>query len=82
MTNNEQIHGHTIIERISAHPAGVNRGEFVAQVEKEFGANALFYTCSEQGMGLPRLLEFLKERNKVREEGGSLYPGSSPACNH
>ena len=82
MTNNDQVHGHSVIERVAANPEGIQRQRLAELVYGEFGADVRFCTCSAENMTLDELLVFLAERNKVSFKGDLVYPGGSPACTH
>lgn len=76
------VHGHEIIEIVSAHPDGIRPSQLMEIVSGRFGRMATFHTCSAAGMDLDELLHFLEARDKVRITGGVVYPGGAPACEH
>jgi probable metal-binding protein len=82
MSDATAIHGHEIIELVSAYPNGIRLSQLMEVVGERFGKSATFHTCSAAGMDLDELLHFLEARDKVRITGGVVYPGGSPACEH
>lgn len=82
MTDTIAIHGHEIIDLVSAHPDGIRLSKLAELVAERFGKSATFHTCSTLGMDLDALLTFLEARDKVRIITGVVFPGGSPACNH
>lgn len=78
----EQTHGHEILDLVAANPEGITPADLTSVAAEKFGADALYYTCSAEGLALPTLLEFLIERDKVRMSGGLILSGGSPACSH
>ena len=82
MTDAIAIHGHEIIDLVSAHPDGIRLSQLAETVTGRFGKSATFHTCSTMNMDLDALLAFLEARDKVRIVSGVVFPGGSPACDH
>ena len=76
------VHGHEIIDLVSAHAEGIRLSQLAETVNQRFGSSATFHTCSTKGMDLDGLLAFLEARDKVRIVRGVVFSGDSPACNH
>lgn len=81
MTAN-QIHGHEVINIVSAHPQGISVADLGETLAAQFGEGARFFTCSAENMDLAALLLFLEARDKVRLDGDTIFPGGSGACQH
>lgn len=77
-----QIHGHEVIHIVGSHPEGIPLASVTNTVERQFGQDARFYTCSAENMPLGELLKFLASRDKVELRGNLIFPGGSGACNH
>jgi probable metal-binding protein len=56
----------------------MNRDELAAH----FGAEARFHTCKLNDLDLDALLEFLLNREKVRELEGKFVVNMARICNH
>lgn len=82
MTDAIAIHGHDIIDLVSAYPDGIRLSLLMEVVSERFGKSVTFHTGSAMGMDLDGLLRFLESRDKVRITSGVVYPGGSPACEH
>ena len=82
MSNNNQVHGHAVIDFVAGHPGGIQRQCLADHVFGNFGPDVRFCTCSAEGMTLDQLLVFLAERSKIFPRGDVIFPGSSPACDH
>jgi probable metal-binding protein len=76
------VHGHEIIDLVSAHAEGIRLSQLAEAVNHRFGTSTTFHTCSSKGMDLDALLAFLESRNKVRIVRGVVFSGDSPACDH
>ena len=77
-----QIHGHEVIDIVCNHPEGISLASLSEAVQRQFGPNASFFTCSAEDMSLGELLSFLADRDKVELRGDLVLPGGSKACNH
>ena len=82
MTPPVTVHGHEIIDLVSAHPKGIRLSLLTETVSKRFGSSATFHTCSMLGLDLDDLLVFLEAREKVRVIRGVVFPAESLACAH
>ena len=82
MTDAIAIHGHEIIDLVSAHPDGIRLSQLAETVTGRFGKSITFHTGSTMNMDLDALLAFLEARDKVRIVSGVVFPGGSPACDH
>jgi probable metal-binding protein len=82
MTDAIAIHGHDIIDLVSAYPDGIRLSLLMEVVSERFGKSVTFHTGSAMGMDLDGLLRFLESRDKVRITSGVVYPGGLPACEH
>ena len=60
MTDTIAIHGHEIIDFVSAHPDGIRLSQLAETVTERFGKSVTFHTCSTMmNMNLDALLAFL-----------------------
>ncbi len=77
-----QIHRHEVIHIVGNHMEGIPLASLTEIIERKFGQDARFHTCSAENMTLGELLEFLASRDKVELRGDLVFPGGSGACNH
>lgn len=75
------VHGHTVINLVKAQPGHFTPDSLRETVKKEHG-DALFHTCSLQGMTLDKLVDFLISKKKLLLEDGKLVPNEARICNH
>lgn len=78
--HHSRVHGHAVIERVAAHPEGIQQQRLSELLHAEFGDDVRFHTCSADGMTFSELLVFLADRHKVELRGDLVFPGGSPAC--
>ncbi len=79
---NNQVHGHEIINLVDSHPEGISLASLTATAQRQLGSDARFFTCSAENMTLGELLTFLATRDKIEVRGDLVFPGGSGACNH
>jgi probable metal-binding protein len=79
----ESVHGHEVLHMILASDEGYTREDLLSDMEKKFGAQARFHTCSASGMNGEELLAFLEERGKfLPSREGRIQTEADRICNH
>lgn len=76
----EQVHGHEVLHMMQGN-SYTEQSLRQAIVEK-FGKDALFYTCSAEGLTVDALIGFLKERGKFIPAQDGFTVDESKICNH
>jgi probable metal-binding protein len=76
------IHGHEILHLIVDADPALTRDRLGQVVERRFGTDCRFHTCSAQGMDLEQLLQFLQDRGKIACVDGTLTADPSRICSH
>ncbi len=71
-----EIHAHTLLNLLRETP--MNRDELATH----FGVDVRFHTCKLNDLDLDTLLEFLLQREKVRELEGKFVVNMARICNH
>lgn len=74
------VHGHEILNHLGQQPMAEHT--LIAWANAQWGETVRFHTCSQQGLTLSELLDFLRRRQKVVEENGVLTVNLSRVCNH
>lgn len=74
------IHGHVIMQWLSAAAGPVSFDELLFRVTSEFGSRASFRTCDAESLSLPALLALLEKRGKVWRDGGGYRSSTSRMC--
>jgi probable metal-binding protein len=59
-----------------------SRDELIAAIEKEFGADAHFHTCSANDMNAEEMIRFLEKRGKLTDSGAGLTTSVEHICDH
>lgn len=78
----ESIHGHDVLDILLSAPTPLRRAELTAEVNRRFGPDARFHTCSASAMTLDHLLMFLLTREKIVERDGRLSVNAANVCQH
>ncbi|PMH45438.1 hypothetical protein BCU68_10105 [Vibrio sp. 10N.286.49.B3] len=76
----QDIHAHNLLNLLVETP--MSHSELAATIASEYGSEARFCTCKQQGLALDDLLEFLLARQKVVIENEKLTVNTSRVCNH
>ena len=63
-------------------PEPLTRVVLEEKIEAEFGSEVCFHTCSQQGLSLNELLEFLLSKRKIVEVETGLTANPDRMCNH
>ena len=77
-----QIHGHDVLDRLTASGRRFTRDGMVAFIRAEFGPEARFHTCSADGMDAAELVAFLAARGKFEGGDDALAPNPHRICQH
>lgn len=78
----DEIHGHEVMQMMIEAKKGYSKESLRADVLDRFGEDTRFYTCSQSGMTIDELIEFLAVRGKFvsSDEGFTTDPGK--ICQH
>lgn len=74
------IHGHVIMQWLSAAAGPVSFDDLLFRVASEFGSQATFRTCDTESLSLPALLALLEKRGKVWREAGGYRSSTTRMC--
>ena len=77
-----RIHGHEVIAMMLESSEIYTRESLVAAIGTRFGANALFYTCSAEGMTAEELVDFLHGRAKFTPRASGFAADAGRICQH
>ena len=78
----QDIHGHTVLNLLLRAEKPLSRLQLEGMIESEFGSEVCFHTCSQQGLTLTELLDFLLSKKKVVELDSGLTANPERICNH
>ncbi|MBA4138814.1 MAG: hypothetical protein C0518_16025 [Opitutus sp.] len=77
-----EIHGHDVMDRMTASQRLFTRDSLVAFITQEFGAGARFHTCSASGMSGAELVDFLASRGKFSGTEAGFTVNPHRVCSH
>ncbi len=78
----KDIHGHTVLTMLLNSEEPLSRQDLVGMIEGEFGSDVCFHTCSQQGLTLTQLLDFLLSKQKIVESDSGLTVNPDRVCHH
>ncbi len=73
------IHVHEILNHLKQQP--LSEAALTEWVVAQWGENARFHTCSQQGLSFSEVLEFAPPQ-KIFDEMGELSVNTARVCNH
>lgn len=82
MTQNEEIHGHAVMDMMMKSGKTYSRDSLRTEIHETFGETARFYTCSAQGLDTDGLMDFLDSRGKFSGTSDAFQFASGAHCDH
>ncbi|MBJ7220442.1 MULTISPECIES: YecH family metal-binding protein [unclassified Brenneria] len=76
------IHGHEILQMMIATGESFTTEQLIAAIERRFGHDARFHTCSAAEMSAAMLVQFLAERGKFIPLDTGFTTSASKICQH
>lgn len=80
--DNNQIHGHEVLQMMLASNTTYTRETLVAAITQRFGAQARFFTCSAEDMNAEQLVAFLEAKGKFVPQGAGFQTAADLMCKH
>jgi probable metal-binding protein len=80
MKTTTTVHGHDVLYMVYAANPPFTRKTLAEHVERTYGAEARFCTCSQAELTFDQLLEFLIGRGKIVESKGELFTVMEKVC--
>ncbi|MBI0027685.1 metal-binding protein [Gilliamella apicola] len=75
------IHGHEVLQMMAGN--NYTESSLLEAIEKRFGKNAKFHTCSEANMNAEQLICFLKLKGKFKPDNNSGFTvNETKICRH
>lgn len=78
----EQIHGHQVMRLMLESGKTYTKESLSSEIQKRFGQEARFYTCSAQGMTAGEIIDFLEKRGKFHRHGQGFTTDAGKLCSH
>lgn len=76
----KSIHGHEVMNMLVTAERSFDKDQLVAEVVKNFGEDAVFHTCSAEGLSAEGLIDFLIGKGKVVESDEGLTMAANSRC--
>ena len=78
----KRIHGHEVMEMMLSTGKQYSRASLVEDIERAFGPEARFYTCSAENLTPGELIDFLEARGKFVDNEKGLQTSADRICSH
>ncbi|MEC5318514.1 YecH family metal-binding protein [Brenneria populi subsp. brevivirga] len=76
------IHGHEVLQMMIDSGESFTTEQLIATIEKRFGDDARFHTCSAADMTAAELVGFLAERGKFIPLEAGFTTSAGKICRH
>ncbi len=80
--DNIKIHGHEVLEMMTASGKTYSNESLLADVETKFGKTARYHTCSAEDMTAAELIEFLWGHGKFAGTPEAFVFDTGKRCDH
>jgi probable metal-binding protein len=77
-----EIHAHEVMRLMLELDTDFSRESLNRAIIERFGADAKFHSCSETGMGVNAVIDFLESRGKFVARAGGFNTAQDKICNH
>jgi probable metal-binding protein len=78
----KSIHGHEIMRMMVESDISWNKTTLKEAIEKKFGKDARFHTCSAENLNSEEIINFLERTGKFLEKEGKFKTDKSKICSH
>ncbi len=82
MSSDVSVHAHEVLAMLNNSDIPYTLNDLSSEVIRNVGKDAVFHTCSQQGLTLPALLEFFISKGKVVQEGEFIMTNPKRICHH
>jgi len=76
------VHGHEVMQMMVNSGESYTRDSLRTAIHDQFGEEARFFTCSDQGMTADELIQFLEAKGKFQPVGEGFTTVPEAICNH
>ncbi len=76
------IHGHEVMHLMLELGGPFTKATLKDAIEKRFGTQARFHTCSAEGLDAEALIELLRERGKFVDSAEGFTTEAERICQH
>lgn len=77
-----EIHAHEVMHMMLEQDEGFSRESLAQAITEQFGADAMFCSCSANGMDVRAVIEFLERRGKFVARDDGFNTAQEKICNH
>lgn len=77
-----QVHGHEVLRMMLGSGKAYTRATLLQDIERAFGAQARFCTCSAEGMTAEQLVDFLEAKGKFVPQANGFRTSPDLMCRH
>lgn len=77
-----EIHAHEVMHMMLEQEGGFSRESLSQAIIERFGADAKFHSCSQSGMDVQAVIDFLESRGKFVALADGFNTAQDKICNH
>ena len=76
------IHAHEVMHMMLEQDNDFSRESLSQAIIERFGVDARFHSCSQAGMDVPAVIDFLESRGKFVARADGFNTAKDKICNH
>ncbi|PJC88206.1 DUF2492 domain-containing protein [Vibrio sp. HA2012] len=76
----KSIHGHKVMNLLAAADKVLSKSELLEEIRRTFGYDAVYHTCSAEGLSAEDLIDFLLNKGKFIESDTGLTMPADNRC--
>ena len=77
-----EIHAHEVMNLMLELDTDFSRESLTQAIIERFGVDAKFHSCSQAGMGVNAVIDFLESRGKFVPRADGFNTAQDKICNH
>jgi len=77
-----EIHAHEVMRMMLELDTDFSRESLAQAIIERFGVDAEFHSCSQAGMGVNAVIDFLESRGKFVARADGFNTAQDKICNH
>jgi probable metal-binding protein len=77
-----ETHAHEVMHMMLELDTDFSRDSLTQAITERFGADAKFHSCSQAGMGVDEVIDFLESRGKFVARADGFNTAQNKICNH
>ncbi len=78
----QSVHGHDVLNMMLEADTPWQRETLILAIQRRFGEDTRFHTCSQSGLSAAELVDFLEKKGKFVPAGAGFNTQAEKICRH